>query len=122
MICPPLTVELGGLLLPVQASITETTTENATDTVTLDGTLYTDFINIRRSWAIVFIPMSLTTYQAIYNVFFSQYQNADYLEFICSALGIDTFVRVTISDKAYDNNGTLVNGLTLTLSEQYAIS
>lgn len=118
-----LTLILGGLNLPVQAQLIETTTPLETDIQTLDGTLYTDFIAIKRSWSVLF-PNGLCgdDFNAIYAVYRSQYPGEMYLSFFCAALSINTIVKCNISDKNIRWNGNQVDGFSLTLKEKNAIS
>lgn len=117
-----LTIILGGLTLPNQAQLVETTTPNEADVTTLDGSLYTDFINIRRSWSVVFPPICSADYKAIYALYFSQYTNETYLRLECDALSILTTVKANISDKNFQWNGDQLTNFSLTLQEAYAIS
>lgn len=117
-----LTIILGGVTLPDQTQLIETTTPNETDIQTFDGTIYTDFRNVRRSWAASLLPLCRADYEAIYGVYMGQYTNETYVSLVCAARGINTVVKVNISDQDIKWNGDQVDAFTLTLKEQHAIS
>lgn len=117
-----LTIILGGLTLPDQTQLIETTKPNEIDVVTLDGSLYTDFTNVSRLWSATFLPLCRDDYEAVYNLYRSQYSGETYLTLICAALDINTIVKANISDKDYQWNGDQVKDFGLTLREAYAVS
>lgn len=117
-----LTIILGSVTLPDQTQLVETTTPNETDIETLNGSLYTDFVNYRRSWAVSLLPLCRADFEAIYSVYTNQYVNESYVTFVCAARSINTVVKVNISDQDIKWNGDQVDGFTLTLKEQHAIS
>jgi hypothetical protein len=117
-----LTIILGGVTLPEQTQLLETTTPIETDVQSLDGSLYTDFINIRRSWSVGLVPLCRDDFDAIYTVYKNQYTNETYTTFVCAARSINTVVKVNISDQDIKWNGDRVDSFTITLKEQFAIS
>jgi hypothetical protein len=117
-----LTIILGGFILPDQTQLLETTIPNETDTRTLDGTLYTDFIGINRSWLVALLPLCRDDWDALYAVYRSQYTNETYLPLVCAARDIDTIVKMNISDQDIKWNGDRVDDFSVTLKEAYAIS
>lgn len=119
---PKLIALLGGVQLPDQTQLLETTTPNEADVMTLDGSLYTDFVNLMRSWTIGFPYLTQAEFDPIYELYKSQYTNETYLAFEVDQLGITTIVKVNISDKDIHFNGQQVYGFSLTLKEAYAIS
>lgn len=118
----PLTIVLGGLTLPHQASLIETSTPKDADIETLDGTLHTDFTGFKRSWNVTMLPLCRDDFNALYAIYRSQYSGETYLTFVCEALGIDTVVKASLSDQDIRLNGDRVQGVSLTLREQHAIS
>lgn len=117
-----LTIILGGVTLPDQTELVETTTPNESDVQTLNGSLYTDFVNFRRSWSVGLLPLCREDFESIYAVYLSQYQLETYIPFVCAARSINTVVKVNISDQDIKWNGDQVQAFTLTLKEQHAIS
>lgn len=123
-----LTIILGGITLPEQIELLETPTPNAVDVRTLNGDLYTDFINYYRSWIVAFDAMLATEWSQIMALYKSQFENETYLTFECDALGINTVVKLDIGSTYWQWSGTQVgdgtqgNYPTLTLLEQGAIS
>lgn len=117
-----LTIVLGGLALPDQAQLVETTTPIEVDIQTLGGTLYTDFTAYRRSWSALLPPVCRDDFNAIYAIYRAQYTNGTYTTLVCAALGISTIVKVNISDQDLHWNGDQIQAFSLTLKEQIAIS
>lgn len=125
-----LSVILGGLTLPDQVQLIDTSTDNAVDVRGLDGTLWTDFTDgyYTRSWTVAFDTLPIATWNSIMALYRGQFENETYLIFVVAALGINTTVRLTISPAYYQWNGNQVgdgtqsNYPTLTLQEAVAIS
>jgi hypothetical protein len=125
---PLLTIYLGGVLLPDQIWLIESTTPNAADVRTMDGSLYTDFINYYRSWTIAFDQITGATWNTLMTLYKIQYENETYLTLECDALSINTIVKLDVGDKFVTWSGNMVGDgtqqyyPTLTLQEQSAIS
>lgn len=118
-----LTIILGGLTLPDQVQLIETTTPKEADIVTLNNSLYTDFTGgFRRSWAVAQLPLCRDDFDAIYTVYRSQYINGMYVPLVCDALGINIVVKMNISTQDIKWNGDQVDNFSMTLQEAYAIS
>ncbi|RDH76342.1 hypothetical protein DVS77_21550 [Mycolicibacterium moriokaense] len=117
-----LIIILGGLTLPDQTELQETTDPNEGEVRTLDGSLHTDYVNLIRSWGISFPQLSRTDYDNIYDVFKDQYENEAYTTFVCDALSINTVVKVKISSRNVTWNGDKAENVSLTLEEVNAIS
>lgn len=117
-----LTIIFGGLTLPDQTQLVETTTPKEVDVEVLNGSMYTDFTSFRRSWSVAFLPLCRDDFDAIYAVYKSQYDTESYVTLVCAALGISTIVKANISDQNLRWNGDQVQDFSLTLKEQIAIS
>jgi hypothetical protein len=118
----PLAVILGGVTLPSETGFIETTTPNEAENESLDGTLYTDFINNKRSWEVDFMPISLTIYNTLHALYMSQYETEAYLTLQCDAIGLSTIVKASIGTASYQCNGNSVEGFSFILKEEFAVS
>ena len=98
------------------------TDENATDNITLDGTMYTDYINMRRSWTMEWARLSATQYQVIRDIYESQFSTGAYPILVIDYYDIAVPVKVSINDKDIRNDGDCIYGVEITLNEQYAVS
>jgi hypothetical protein len=117
-------VILGGVTLPTpDLPFKRITTPNETDNTTLDGTIYTDFINRRRSWSMTWGALSETEYDAIRAIYNAQYTNQQYpiLQIAHYSLVAAVKMNVTPEDDIR-RDGTCIRGFGITLLEQYAVS
>lgn len=116
------TMYLGGLRLPNYATLREITEPNVAKNVTLDGSLYVDFYNNRRKWEISWKLLKASEYDAIRAKYDLQFSSQTMLQFVVDPLGLFVPVFISINDKNIKWNGQLIEGFTITLEEQYAIS
>lgn len=96
--------------------------ENSKDNRTLGGKLYTDFLNILRSWSISWALLTKAQYDVIYNLYRNQFRTGYYPVVYIPALGINLPMKLSISNPKLKWNGTYIEGFTLIALEQYAIS
>lgn len=113
---------LNGKLLPGYNTFKETPTPNAPSNVTLDGTMYVDFINRRRKWTATWDYMKASDYATVRALYDLQFKNHTFLSLYIVDLNITTSVYVTMSDREMIWNNSFVQNLTLTFDEQYAVS
>ena len=117
-----MTITLGNLTLPNYTEITATENPNASENTTLDGTLYVDFVNRRRSWRIKWNLLDIALYdqiKALYNLQFSSgtFNNLSILD-----RGVSNApVYMKINDQNIEYNGGFVEGFELQLIESVAI-
>lgn len=116
------TMYLDGLRLPDYATLREITEPNVAKNVTLDGSLYVDFYNNRRKWEISWKLLKAAEYDAIRAKYNLQFSSQTMLQFVVDPLGLFVPVFISINDKNIKWNGQLIEGFTITLEEQYAIS
>lgn len=116
------TMYLGGLKLPNYATLKEITQPNVAKNTALDGSLYVDFYNNRRAWEISWKFLKPDEYDAIRAKYNLQFSSQTMLQFIVDPLGLFVPVFISINDKNIKWNGQLIEGFTITLEEQYAIS
>lgn len=117
-----ITIILGGVTLPVPTSFVQVSGQNATDNRTLDGTLYTDYINVNRSWNVSWNNLCEEDYNELYDLFFDQFSSLTYPTLVVSYYGISVPVKVNINDKDIFWDGNQIKDINVTLLEQYAIS
>lgn len=95
---------------------------NESDVVTLDGTMYTDFVNYRRTWILHWAKLSAAQYQVIEDIFTAQYATGAYPVLQIDYYSILTPVKVEINDKDVRKDGSDVVDVEVVLKEQYAVS
>ncbi len=116
-----LAITLGGVVLPDQATLIEITTPNEADVRTLDGSLYTDFINNLRSWEISWEKLTKAEYDAIRQIFLDQYTNEAYPVLLIPFYEIGVPAKISLSPKDIRFDGECIRGFSITLKEQFAI-
>lgn len=116
------TMYLDSLRLPDYATLREITEPNIAKNVALDGSLYVDFYNNRRRWEISWKLLKAAEYDLIRAKYNKQFSQQTMLQFIVDPLGLFVPVFMTINEKNIKWNGQLIEGFTITLEEQYAIS
>lgn len=116
------TMYLDGLRLPDYGALKEIINPNIAKNVTLDGSLYVDFYNNRRSWEISWKYLKPAEYNAIRAKYDRQFSQQTMLQFVVDPLGLFVPVYISINEKNIKWNGQLIEGFTITLEEQYAIS
>ena len=112
----------GTVELPLYSSLKEIIDPNETDNVTLDGTLYTDFVNNRRSWQVAWEKLKAVNYDVVRSLYNEQYQYEAYHTFELPEYGITAAMKMNITDRNIRLNGEIIEGFSITLKEQYAIS
>lgn len=116
-------IYLKGQTLPKYNIFKELPTSNVAQNTTLDGTLYVDIINRRRSWLIHWDQMLATDYTAVRAIYDSQFSNSQpFTPFYVPDLGVNVFVFVTINERNMRYNNTIIENFEITLEEQSAIS
>lgn len=112
----------GTVELPLYKSLKETVDPNETDNVTLDGTLYTDFVNNRRGWQVAWDKLKAADYDVVRALYSEQYQYEAYHTYELPEYGITAPMKMNITDRNIRLNGEIIEGFSITLKEQYAIS
>lgn len=116
------TMYLDNYLLPDYGELKEISDPNAAKNYTLDGTLYVDFMNYRRTWQIKWNYLKIDEYDLIRGKYDKQFSDQNMLTFAIIDLGLSTPVFININEKNIKFNGQLVEGFTITLEEQSAVS
>lgn len=118
-------IYLNGIVMPKfgDEGFMENSNPNAPLNVTLDGTMWVDFINRRRGWTILWDTISLADYNIIKNIYNNQFTRSSFVSFYVPKLNISTAVFMTITQPIDMKwGGQYVKGFTMQLDEQFAIS
>lgn len=116
------TIYLDGLLLPDYGELKEVTTPNIAKNITLDGSLYVDYFNNRRSWEITWNFLNPDEYDAILAKYNKQFSQDTMLMLVVNNRNLFVPCFMSISDKKPKYNGQRIVDFSITLEEQYAIS
>lgn len=116
------TMYLDGFRLPNYGALKEVVDPNIARNTTLDGSLYVDFYNNRRRWEISWNYLKPDEYNGLRAAYDKQFSQQTMLQFIVDPLGLFVPVFMTINEKNIKWNGQLIEGFSITLEEQYAIS
>lgn len=117
-----MTVYLGGIKIPRPNKFKRTDAPNKTDIVTLGNNIYTDFVNLSRTWEIGWENMLYADYDAIRTIYYTQFTTSVYPYFTFNAYGIYTQVCMDISPAQLALNGVLIPSFTMNLREATAVS
>jgi hypothetical protein len=113
---------LGNLVLPAYGELTELTDPNASEIMTLDASLHVDFVNYRRGWNIGWKLLKADDYNLIRAKFNEQFASGVFHNFGIPTLSINVPVYMKINDKNIKWNGSFVEGFSIELLEQDAVS
>lgn len=122
-----LTDEIEDEILPIlNIPLIEETLENATDVITLDYNVYTDFINHKRRWEHTWAYLSEDDYNKVRGFYDRQFTEYKYPLLSIDYYGINLVpVRMTIEPKNIINGCGMVQDVTISLREtgnQIAVS
>lgn len=112
----------GTTILPLYKTLSEKLDPIESKNVTLDGTLYTDFINNRRSWVVGWEKLKAADYDIIRAIYNRQYTSENIPIVFLVEYNISAPMKFEISDRNIRLNGEIIEGVTVTLLEQYAVS
>lgn len=101
----------GDQLPPIERQFIDTPVENATDIVTLDGGVYTDFISQSREWTFNYASLDYADYNTLRAKYDAQFTAYEYPELTIPFYSVtDQPVRMYISEKnIQDNCGNVEN-------------
>lgn len=116
------TIYLDGVLLPDYGDIIEVINENIGKNYTLDGSLYVDYYNNRRSWQIKWNMLTPDEYDTIRALYDKQFAQDTMLMLVVNNMNLFVPCFMTISDKKPKHNGQRIQDFSILLEEQYAIS
>lgn len=109
-------------VLPLYSTLREIPTAIESENVTLDGSMYTDFTANRRAWAVGWEKLKAADYDTIRALYNAQYANEAIPIVEIPEYGITAPMKLVISERDIRLNGEIIQGFTLTLKEQYAVS
>lgn len=112
----------GTTILPLYKTLQEKLDPIESKNVTLDGTLYTDFVNNRRSWVVGWEKLKAADYDTIRAIYNRQYTSETIPIVFLVEYNISAPMKFEISDRNIRLNGEIIEGVTVTLIEQYAVS
>lgn len=113
---------VGSTVLPLYSTLREAISSIDSENVTLDGTMYTDFTSNRRSWVVGWEKLKAVDYDTIRALYNAQYATETIPVVQIPEYGVTAPMKLVISDRDIRLNGEIIQGFTLTLKEQYAIS
>lgn len=103
---------------PIEVDFINTPTENATDVVTLDGSLYTDFISQNYGWTFNYDSLTQAEYDVLRAVYDSQFTLYTYPELTIDYYSLeDQPVRMYINEKNIWNHCGSVQNVQITFRE-----
>lgn len=112
----------GATTLPLYSALQEKLDPIESKNITLDGTLYTDFVNNRRSWVVSWEKLKAVDYDIIRALYNYQYVYEAIPIVQIPEYGITAPMKLEISDRNIRLNGEIMQGVSITLIEQYAVS
>lgn len=105
-------------LPPIEKDFIHKPIENATDVVTLDGNMYTDFVNQKSSWTFNYDSLTEEQYNDIREFYDTQFLLFDYPRLSIPYYSLsDRRVRMYINDKNIWNNCGSVQNVQLIFRE-----
>lgn len=119
-----LEIDLNGQALPMfrAEDFREILKPNESNNQTLDGSIYTDFVGLNRSWQVKWPRLTDTQYDAIRALFNSQYTNESYLHLEIPYYSIDTTAKLEISAKDIKWDGCYIYDFSVTIIEALSVS
>lgn len=104
-------------LPPIEVALQEQTLENATDVVTLDFNVYTDFINTKRQWTLSNDHLDEDTYNALRAYYDRQFTDYAYPVLAIDHYDVSTPVRMYLNTKEVWNDCGSIQNIQMTLRE-----
>lgn len=112
----------GTTILPLYKTLKEQIDAIQSENITLDGSMYTDFTSNRRSWVVGWEKLLAADYDVIRAIYNRQFANEAIPTVQLVEYGISAPMKIVISDRNIRMNGEIIEGVTITLKEQYAVS
>lgn len=117
-----ITDSAGTTILPLYKTLQEKLDPIESKNITLDGTLYTDFVNNRRAWVVGWEKLKAADYDVIRAIYNRQYTTENIPIVFLVEYNISAPMKFELSDRNIRLNGEIIEGVTVTLLEQYAVS
>jgi hypothetical protein len=117
-----MSIIIGSLTLPNYTELSEIETPNVSENITMDGTLFVDFVNRRRGWKVKWNLIDIARYDEIKALYNLQFSSGSFNNITISEYGVSNLpAYMKINDKNIKYNGGFVEGFELQLLEQDAI-
>lgn len=115
----PITASLNGIPMPaIERDFIDTPIENAADVMTLDGSLYTDFVSQERQWTFNYASLTEAQYNALRAAYDDQFTSYQYPTLSIPYYSLtDKPVRMTINPKSIVDNCGTVQGVEINFRE-----
>lgn len=113
---------VNGTVLPLYSTLKEQISAIESENITLDGTLYTDFVNNRRAWSVGWEKLKAADYDTIRALYNAQYTSESIPTVTLPEYSITAPMKLVISDRNIRLNGEIIEGFSIILKEQYAVS
>lgn len=117
-----MSIIVGSTTLPLYSTLKEVVSPIESENITLDGQMFTDFTNNRRAWAVGWQKLLAADYDTIRALYDAQYTTESIPIVQIPEYGITAPMKLVISERNIRLNGEIIEGFTLTLKEQYAVS
>lgn len=113
---------VNGTVLPLYSTLKEQLDAIESENITLDGSMFTDFTSNRRAWAVGWEKLKAADYDTIRALYNAQYATETIPIVQIPEYGITAPMKISLSDRNIRLNGEIIEGVTITLKEQYAVS
>ena len=117
-----MSIYLNGTRLPDYSAFVKDVIENSTDNETQGGRIYTDFLNLRRTWKITWNLSTEAEFNLINGFYLWQFTNYQYPILFVPAYGLSKPVKLTRSEQNVKWNGEYTQDFTLLATERDAFS
>lgn len=119
-----ITATLNGTAMPpIEVDFIHTPSENAVDVVTLDGSMYTDFVSQNYSWSFNYESLTQAEYDALRAIYDLQFSIYEYPTLTIPYYSLtDQPVRMYINEKNIWNNCGSVQNVQFTFRESPQIT
>ena len=104
-------------LPPIEQQFLDMPLENATDVTTLDGSMYTDFVNQKKEWVFNYDSLTEDQYNDIRAIYDSQYSTNDYPSLSIPYYSFNQACRMYINTKDIWNHCGDVQNVQLTFRQ-----
>ena len=116
-----ITATINGWQMPaIELDFIDTPIENATDVITIDGSIYTDFVNQLKEWTFNYSTMTKAEYDRLRSEYDKQFTSYEYPTLEIPFFGFSGKTRMYISQAKIWNNCGDVEGIEVKFREAIA--
>lgn len=116
------TLYINNELLPKHLTLKQNLIPNAAKNNTINGTLYVQYFNNRRTWEVTWSLLTREEVQQILDLYYSQFSTAIPLTLNIPGSGLTVSVYMEVSPDDIKYNGQYSDQFSILLQEIYAIS